>query len=91
MKQEISIQTKNRYFSINPFNTVHFILSVIFASWLLSHGRQAGEFILFSIAGRYLYVLTAKHEIKDLHWGVTIIITPLIMWLVNMLLINLFG
>lgn len=89
--KDISIRTRNRYFCTNPFNTVHFILAVTLAGWLLSNGRHAGELILFSIAGRYLYVLTTDQKVEDLHWGSTVVVIPFFMWIVDFILNYLFN
>lgn len=89
--KDISIRTRNRWFCTNSFNTVHFILAVILAGWLIGHGHRFGELILYSIAGRYLYVLTAKEKIEDLHWGKTVLAIPLFMWVVDWVLKYLFN
>lgn len=89
--KDISIKTRNRWFCTNPFNMVHFILAVILAGWLMSHGRYFGELIFYSIAGRYLYALTTNEKIEDLHWGKTVLAIPLFMWVVNWVLNYLFN
>lgn len=87
----ISVRTRNRWFCTNPFNTVHLVLAVILAGWLMSHGRHFGELILYSIAGRYLYALTTDQTVEDLHWGSTVIAIPFFMWVIDFILNYLFN